>query len=125
MTTISTTSSSMTMMREQVGGMLGGIDPRLMNNEYLKLLIAAMIMNALLSEDGGANQSGGQGMLQSLEGLTGGRNNALFMSLETSTNSVQIQQQSVRLDSVQAAQSTWQAGISDERTTGGQMDVCG
>jgi hypothetical protein len=110
----------MTQMTQQVGGFLGSVDPKLANHDYLKMLIAAMIMSVLL-EDGG-NQQSGQSALKALESLTGSQNNAMFMSIETATNSVQIEHYTNRLDSAQAVQSTWQAGLQDPEG-GQQMDI--
>lgn len=118
----STQSVTTLAITQQVDGFLGGIDPSLQNNAYLKLLIAALIMQVLLGSDGGAQQSGAG--LQSLEGLTGGRNSALFVTIESSTNSVQLQQQSYRLDMNSAVQSLSQTADGAQQS-GRQMDVTG
>jgi phospholipase/lecithinase/hemolysin len=115
-----TQSLSSTTVSQQVEAFLGSVDPALANNAYLKLLIAALIMQVLLGEDGGAQKSSAG--LQGLEALAGGRNNSLFVAMETSTNTVQIAQQSTRLDVTSAVQSMSETGGED---TGAQMDVTG
>ncbi|MCB9866284.1 MAG: hypothetical protein H6816_06575 [Phycisphaerales bacterium] len=115
----STTSVAIT---QQVDSFLSGIGSGLQNNAYLKLLIAALIMQVLLGEDGGAQQSGAG--LQGLESLAGGRNSALHITIESSTNTVQMQQQSYRLDANTAVQSmSGSANGADQ--PGQQMDVTG
>jgi len=119
-----TSSSSVTtavLVQQQVDGMLSGIDPALANNDYLKLLIVAMILNALLGDDISLQQSA-QNSLQALEGLTGGTQNTLYFMMETSTNTVQIQQSSQRLDTVQAVQLLTQPGQAGTGQ-GNQLDL--
>ena len=121
--TVASTSSvtSLTTIQQQVGTMLNTVSPALDNNQYLKLLIAMLILNTLLNENGSASQ-GGQGAMNALETLTGGRNNALFMAVETATNTVQVQQQSLRLDTIDAAQSAWQSSQTTDGS-GQKMDL--
>ncbi len=126
---MSSTTTRTTMVQEQVGAMLESISPEMaQNNQYLKLLIAALILNALLNGDESASQSG-QGTMQALEDLAGGKNNSFYLAIETSTNTVQIQQMSSRLDSAQAVQSISQyqsnSGQTGEAQSGDQMDIAG
>ena len=126
---ITSTTSRTTMVQEQVGALLESISPELaQNNQYLKLLIAALILNALLNGDESASQSG-QGSMKALEDLAGGKNNSFYLAIETSTNTVQIQQMSSRLDTAQAVQSISQyqanSGETGEAQSGGKMDVAG
>jgi hypothetical protein len=102
---------------------LSSIDPAMANNQYLKLLIAALIMQFLLGDESTMQQSGQAG-LRALETLAGGRNNALYLSVESATNTVQIQQQSSRLDVVGAVQTLSDADESDTQP-GREMDVSG
>jgi len=118
-----TESMSGVAISQQVDAFLGSISPTLANNAYLKLLIAALIMQVLLGEDGGAQQSGA-GSLATLEALAGGRNTALFISIESSTNTVQLTQQSSRLDLTSAVQSLTESANGAEQP-GRQMDVTG
>ncbi len=117
------------MVQEQVGSMLESIDPSMaQGNQYLKLLIAALIMNALLNgEESAGQQTGGQngqGAMRALEDLAGGKNNSFFLSIETSTNTVQIEQMSTRLETTQAAQSISQYQQGDAQS-GENMDMAG
>jgi len=113
-------SVSAAAVSQNVENFLGSINPALGNNAYLKLLIAALIMQVLLGEDGGAQQSGAG--LQGLEALSGGRNNLLFVSIESSTNTVQLEQQSYRLDLTSAVQSLTESANGSD-APGRQMDV--
>ncbi len=125
-TTNATATSSVTnisMVNQQIGQALGNIDSRLASNEALKLLLAIIILNALLAEDGGTQQSG-QAALKALEDFAGGRGNAMYITIETSTNTVQLQQQSIRLDSVEAAQSLWRGG-EQNGGSGQRIDMAG
>jgi hypothetical protein len=126
---ITSSTSRTTMVQEQVGSMLESISPEMaQNNQYLKLLIAALILNALLNGDESASQSG-QGSMKALEELAGGKNNSFYLAIETSTNTVQIQQMSSRLETAQAVQSISQyqsgEGQTGEAQSGGKMDVAG
>ncbi len=126
---ITSTTSQTSMVHEQVGSMLESIDPGMaQNNQYLKLLIAALILNALLNGDESASQSG-QGSMKALEYLAGGKNNSFYLAIETSTNTVQIQQMSSRVETAQAVQSISQYQSGDGQTgeaqSGGKMDVAG
>lgn len=115
----STTSMAVS---QQVETFLAGISPMLGNNAYLKLLIAALIMQVLLGEDGGAQKSNAG--LQGLESLAGGRNNVLFVAIESSTNTVQLEHQSYRLDATSAVQSLTESADGSDQP-GRQMDVTG
>lgn len=126
---ISSSTSQTSIVQEQVGALLESISPELaQNNQYLKLLIAALILNALLNGDESASQSGG-GAMSALETLAGGKNNSFYLAIETSTNTVQIQQMSTRLDTAQGVQSLSQyqstGGQSGEAQSGRNMDVAG
>jgi hypothetical protein len=96
-------STSATQLSEQVQNFLHQVQPSLGNNEYLKLIIAAMIMQYLMN-DGQGMQASGERMTNLLEGLSGNRNSALFISMESSTNVVQIEHASTRLDMASAVQ---------------------
>ena len=61
--------------------------------------------------------------LAALEGLAG-RNSALHISIESATNTVQMQQQSSRLDVIGAVQTLSNADMTGG-DTGQQMDVSG
>lgn len=119
--TMSNTSIKITSVDMQVGQMLGNIDPSLANNQFLKMMIALMIMEALLSNDGGSQQSG-QAALKAFEQFASSSSNASFLTIESSTNTVQIQQQSTRLDTVEAVQTMSQASQTSDRP-GGQIDT--
>jgi hypothetical protein len=99
------------------------VSPTLANNQNLKLLIAALIIQFLLG-DGNSQQQGAQGAAGVLEGLSSGRQNSLMISLESSTNTVQIQQQFTRLDVAGAVQTMQQTDSANPRT-GGQIDISG
>ena len=117
-------SSNMTMstLTQQIGAFLESISPELVDNQYLKLLIAAMIMQALLGEDGGAQQTGQAGM-QALEFLSSS-SQAVQMSVQSSTSVVQMQQQSAAVYSSNAVQATADTSESaGQHPAGGQMDI--
>ncbi len=119
-------SSTSINISQQVDGLLSSIDPALGNNQYLKLLIAALIMQFLLGEDGQGEQRDQSG-LAALESFAG-RNSALHISIESATNTVQLQQQSSRVDMAGAVQTLSNASGStagDAGTTGQQMDISG
>ena len=117
----SSSTVSMTIVNQQVETMLGNVDQGLLSNENLKLLLAIMIMNALLADDGGTQQTG-QGALKALEDFAGGRNNSLYIAIESSTNTVQIEQYSSRLDTVEATQSLSQSN-AEQGQLGSGLDT--
>ncbi len=124
---VATTSSSMSVstVSQQVGVFLEELSPQLADNEYLKLLIAAMILQALLSEDGGAQQTAQAG-LKALEYLAGSKQSAMYvsMSIESSTTSVQMQQQAAEVYTNSAVQATSNTGEGQGgQAAGGQVDV--
>lgn len=96
---VTSNSTSMTLMSQQVGEFLGGIDQALANNEYLKLLLAAIIMSVLLGE-GDAQST--QNAMQMLEALSGSQSSAMYISIESTSQSVSIQQSSQALMSAEA-----------------------
>jgi hypothetical protein len=126
-------------IHQQVDTFLSSIAEGLGENQYLKLLIAALIMQVLLGHDGAVQQTGQAG-LKALESLAGGQQNSLYLAIESSTNTVQIQHQSSRLEVSGAVQSlsasdqalTQAAGQSVNASAseyaggnqaGGQMDI--
>lgn len=126
-------STSGTQLSQQVQNFLGQVQPELANNEYLKLLISAMIMQYLLNDgqqgQQQSQQAGNEGMLNLLEGLSGSRNNALYISMESSTNIVQMEHASTRLDTASAVQ-TLSESANDQadnppQDLGGQLDQVG
>lgn len=121
--TTSSTSSTNVTIQQQVEVFLNSIDPAMANNQYLKLLIAALIMQFLLGDESSMQQTGQAG-LNALEGLTGSRTNSMYLSIESATNTAQTQQQSTRLDVVGAVQTLSDTAETGEKA-GGQIDVSG
>ena len=124
-TSVSISSSSnvtMATLTQQIGAFLESISSELVDNQYLKLLIAAMIMQALLGEDGGAQQTAQSG-LKALEFMASS-SQTVQMSVQSSTSMVQMQQQSAAVYSSEAVQATSDTSESTgQQAAGGQMDI--
>jgi len=88
------------------------------DNQMLRMIIALMIMEALLAQDGGSQQAGGVGL------FAGGsqQSDAMFLSIQSETNTIQIQEQSSTLATSQGIQSL---GLPDGQTEpgGSQLDM--
>ena len=67
---------NVTMVYSQVDAMLSNVGGGVQDNKLLRMLIALMIMQALLAQDGG-NQQSGANALMDLLGLSGGIDSAL------------------------------------------------
>ena len=91
---IASTSISVTMIHSQVNAMLSSLGGGLENNQMLRLLIALMILDALLTGQQGDGSSGGSALLGAL-GQLGSNQNELAMQIESTSLTVEIQQQSM------------------------------
>jgi phospholipase/lecithinase/hemolysin len=116
-----TSSSSVLTINQQVSAFLSSVSPALADNQYLKMVIAALILQFLLG-DGNVQQQTGQGGINLLESLASGRQNTLQITLESSTNVVQLEQQSTRLDVIGAVQ-TMSSGDEANNQSGGTLDL--
>ena len=93
---------NVTMVYSQVDAMLSNVGGGTQDNQLLRMVIALMIMQALLAEDGGSQQSGANALMDLL-GLSGGSGQSGMIGLHSATNVIQIQQQSTVLMTGQAA----------------------
>lgn len=103
---INSSSTSMTMMSQQVGEFLGGVDSSLAQNEYLKLLLAAIIMSVLLGESDSQNSDNA---MKLLEQLSGSQQSAMYISIQSTSQSLSIQETS---QSVMSSDATTAMGVS-------------
>lgn len=119
---ITSSSTSISMVYSQVDMMLGNVGIDLEDNQVLRMIIALMILEALLAQDGGNQQAGGVGLLAG----TGQRSSSMagFLSIQSETNIVQIQQQSTALSSTQAFQSIG-LGAGEGNANGSRLDTNG
>lgn len=119
---ITSTSTSISMVHSQVDTMLGNVGIDLENNQVLRMIIALMILQALLAQDGGNQQAGGVGLLAG----TGQRSGSMagFLSIQSETNVVQLQQQSTALSSTQGIQSIG-LGAGEGNANGSRLDTSG
>lgn len=115
---ITSTSTTMMAMSQQVGQFLGGVDSSLANNEYLKLLIAAMIMNALLA---GGGSGGNDNAMRMLEELSGGRNSAMYISVTSTSQSISIAQSSQQI--IQGADGAAAGTDASSASRGGNLNL--
>jgi len=97
---ISSSSTNMLMMSQQVGEFLGGVDSSLAQNEYLKLLLAAIIMSVLLGEGDSKNS---EDAMKLLEQLSGSQQSAMYISFQSTSQTLSIQQASQSVMSSDAA----------------------
>jgi hypothetical protein len=91
------------------------------NNQLLRMMLALLILEALLAQDGGGQQAGaGAGSLSG----NGSRGSMLasMMSVQSETSIVQIQHQSTTLATSHAVQSLG-ATSGDPQSDGSQLDV--
>lgn len=109
---ISSSSTSMMMMSQQVGEFLGGVDSSLAQNEYLKLLLAAIIMSVLLGEGDSQNS---ENAMKLLEQLSGSQQSAMFISIQSTSQSLSIQQTSQSLMSSDATTALSDSAANGER----------
>lgn len=121
-TAVSAVSSSLSisMVHTEVDAMLQAIGGGVQDNQLLRMVIALMILQALLAQDGGSQQAAIDGLLDVLRTGTGQRTAA--MSMHSATNMVQIQQQSTVLMTGQAALATTGAE-GDPSGPGERMDL--
>jgi hypothetical protein len=113
-------STSVTMVNTQVAAMLNTIGGGLQHNELLRMMIALMILQALLSQDGGNQKAAMEGMMELFRAATGQRTTTV--SLHSATNVVQLEQQSTVLMTGQAALApTTTEG--DPNSSGDQIDI--
>lgn len=117
---ITSSSTSISMVYSQVDVMLGNVGIDLEDNQVLRMIIALMILEALLAQDGGNQQAGGVGLLAGI----GQRSSSMagFLSIQSETNIVQMQQQSTALSSTQAIQSIG-LGAGEDNTNGSRLDT--
>ena len=119
---ITSSSTSISMVYSQVDMMLGNVGIDLQDNQVLRMIIALMILEALLAQDGGNQQAGGVGLLAGIGQQSSSM--ASFLSIQSETNVVQIQQQSSALSSGQAIQSIG-LGAGESDTNGSRLDTSG
>jgi hypothetical protein len=101
-------TSNVTMVQSQVNSMMSSIGGGLENNQMLKMVIGLMIMQALLSGKGGGGGGGEQqqmaaGMLLGMLEGAGSNVQSQMFSMQSATNTVQIQNSSTVLETSQAA----------------------
>ncbi len=112
---------NVTMVYSQVDAMLSNVGGGIQDNQLLRMVIALMIMQALLAEDGG-NQQSGANALMDLLGLSGGSGQSGLIGLHSATNVIQIQQQSTVLMTGQAATAPT-ATEGDPNSSGANIDL--
>ncbi|MCP4247938.1 MAG: hypothetical protein GY778_12895 [bacterium] len=114
-------SLNVTMVYSQVDAMMSNIGGGIQDNKLLRMMIALMIMQALLAEDGG-NQQAGANALMDLLGHSGGSQQSGMVGIRSATNVVQIQQQSAVLMTDQAATAPT-ATEGDPDSSGNNVDL--
>ena len=92
-TAVVSSSLNVTMIHTHVDAMLAAIGGEAQNNQLLRMMIALLILQALLGNDGGNQQAGASALLDLL-GQTGANRHSEMVSLHSATNVVQIEQQS-------------------------------
>lgn len=116
---ITMSTSNVTMVYSQVDSLMNSVGLDLQNNQLLRMIIAFMIMQALLGQEDGNQQTRGADILSA--GLGQATSNASFLSMQSETNIVQIQHQSSALSTAQAVQSLGTA--AQDTNQGGQVDT--
>jgi hypothetical protein len=109
------------MVHTHVDAMLAAIGPEVQNNQFLRMIIGLLILQALLANDGG-NQQVGTNALLDLLGLSGANRQSEVVSMHSATNVVQIEQQSSVVMTSQAAL-TPTATEGDAENSGRQIDL--
>jgi hypothetical protein len=107
------------MVYSRVDSLMNSVGLDLQNNQLLRMIIAFMIMQALLGQEDGNQQTRGADILGAGLGQT--QSNATFLSMQSETNTVQIQHQSSLLSTAQAVQSLGTA--AEDTSQGGQVDT--
>ncbi len=101
--TSASSQMSVTSVNMQVSSMLQNIGGGLQDNQFLQAVIALIILQAMLANDGGNQQSAIQDLVNLLGAGQGqGRGSQQTLSFQSATNIVQIQQQSAMLATPQA-----------------------
>ena len=105
-TSVSATSSvtNISVVYSRVDSMLDSLGLDQQANQVLRMILALLIMEALLGQDGGSRQSGGVG-LSATDILAHHGMRSENMGIQAETNMIQIQQQSTTLTTSQAVQS--------------------
>ncbi len=116
--TITATTTNVSVVHSQVDSLLNSVGLDLSDNQVLRMIIAMLIMEALLAQDGGNQQAGGIGLFAGLDQ----RSEASYLSIQSETSSIQIQQQSSSLATPQAIQSLGLPGGQTE-PGGSQLDM--
>jgi len=96
---------SVTSINMQVSNMLQNIGGGLQDNQLLQAVIALLILQSMLSQDGGSQQSTIQNLVDILGSGLGsgqGQGSQQTFSMQSATNVLQIQQQSTTLSTNQA-----------------------
>jgi hypothetical protein len=114
-------SVNVTMVHTQVDAMLGAIGGGVQDNKMLRMMIALLILQALLTNDQEQQDAAMAGLLDML-GMSSGKRPTQMISLHSATDVVQIQQQSTVLATNQAALSPT-ATEGDPRDPGSQIDL--
>jgi len=114
------TSTSISVVSTQVDAMLASIGGGVENNQFLRVLLALLIMQALLGGDG--LQKSSASAVMDLLGQAGGNRQASLLTLHSATNIIQIEHASTILTTSQAA-TTPTATEGDPDRTGGQIDL--
>jgi hypothetical protein len=117
--TITASTTNVAMVHAQVDSMLNSVGLDIGDNQVLRMIIALMIMEALLAQDGGNQQAGGLGLFA---GMDQQRADASYLSIQSETSTIQIQQQSSSLVTSQGIQALGLPGGQSE-AGGSQLDL--
>ena len=103
-TSISAVSNTTSMVYSRVDAMLSNVGMNLQDNQMLRMIIALLVLQALLGQEGtNQSQGGGLGLLAGAGGRA--ESTSALLSLQSQTNVVQIQHQSSTMLTSQAIQS--------------------
>jgi len=112
---------NITLVNSQVDAMLGAIGGGVQDNKLLRMMIALLILQALLTNDSEQQQGAVASLLDSLGQADGGRRGGTI-GLQSATSVVQIQQQSTVLATDQAVVSLTGTG-GESGGTGEGLDL--
>jgi hypothetical protein len=117
---ITAVSNSTSMVYSRVDNMLSNVGLNLQDNQMLRMIIALMILQAMLSQEGTDQQGGGVGLLSGV----GGRSDSTsaFLAIQSQTNIVQVQHQSAAMLTSQAIQSLGLEG-GQGQDNGARLDL--